>query len=299
MFIQHDIAQVHDYLRAHREVTDLLITGGDAGYMSADRFGRYAMPIVDDPSLLHVRTIRIASRVLTYQPELLLTRAYGRMLEQFDSLHGNGIQVAWMAHFSTPREVLNPATIAAIRRLQAHGVVVRSQSPIMNHISMFPDDRGRIDIVRSAQNWIDLGNILGTLLVRFHSMYCARATGEHHYFAAPLADVEKVFSLVYRSLGSLSRPSRYITMTTSAGKVSLLGETSVGGRRAMALKFNEARNMAWMDRVLLAVYDESETRVDRLVPLDGGEFFFEEELREIERHLKVTLEGRALGNRGA
>jgi L-lysine 2,3-aminomutase len=204
-----------------------------------------------------------------------------------------------MAHFSTPREVLNPATIAAIRRLQAHGVVVRSQSPIMNHISMFPDDRGRIDIVRSAQNWIDLGNILGTLLVRFHSMYCARATGEHHYFAAPLADVEKVFSLVYRSLGSLSRPSRYITMTTSAGKVSLLGETSVGGRRAMALKFNEARNMAWMDRVLLAVYDESETRVDRLVPLDGGEFFFEEELREIERHLKVTLEGRALGNRGA
>lgn len=294
MFIQHDVAQVHDYLRAHPEITDLLITGGDAGYMSAERFRQYAMPIAEDPTLLHMRTIRIASRVLTYQPELLLSKSYSKMLKTFDELRDRGIHVTWMAHFSTPRELLNPGTIAAIRRLQAHGVAVRSQSPIMNHISLFQDESGKTDIKRSAQNWIDLGNILATLQVRFHSMYCARPTGEHHYFAAPLADIEKVFNLVYRSLGSLSRPSRYITMTTSAGKVSLLGEASVGGRRALALKFNEARNMAWMDRVFLAVYDEAETRVDKLVPLDGGKFFYEEELREIEQHLRLTLEGKAL-----
>jgi len=296
MFIQHDVAQVHDYLREHPEVTDLLITGGDAGYMSADRFRQYAMPIVEDPRLLHLRTIRIASRVLTYQPELLLTASYSRILGIFDHLRDNGVQVTWMSHFSTPRELLNPGTIAAIRRLQAHGVVVRSQSPIMNHISLFQDEKGNTDIQRSAQNWIDLGNILATLGVRFHSMYCARPTGEHHYFAAPLADIERVFSLVYRSLGSLSRPSRYITMTTSAGKVSLLGEATVGGRKAMVLKFNEARNMAWMDKVFLAVFDETETRVDKLRPLEDSEFFFAQELREIEQHLRVTLEGRALGD---
>ncbi len=64
MFIQHDVAQVHEYLRAHREITDLLITGGDAGYMSVDRFRQYARPIAEDPRLLHVRTIRIASRAV-------------------------------------------------------------------------------------------------------------------------------------------------------------------------------------------------------------------------------------------
>lgn len=294
MFIQHDVAQVHEYLRHHPEITDLLITGGDAGYMSADRLAQYVNPIVDDPALLHIRTVRIASRVLTYQPELLLTKAYAKMLALFDHLHSNGVQVSWMAHFSTPREVLNPGTIAAIRRLQAHGVQVRSQSPIMNHISLFQDAHGKTDIQRSAQNWIDLGNILATLLVRFHSMYCARPTGEHHYFAAPLADIEKISNLVFRSLSSLNRPSRYITMTTSAGKISLLGEASVGGRKALALKFNEARDMAWMDKVFLAVYDETETRVDKLVPLDGGEFFFEDDLRQIEAHLRLTLEGAPL-----
>jgi len=120
-------------------------------------------------------------------------------------------------------------------------------------------------------------------------MYCPRPTGEHHYFAAPLADIEKISNLIFRSLSSLNRPSRYITMTTSAGKVSLLGEANVGGCRALALKFNEARNMEWMDKVFLAVYDDKETRVDRLVPLDGGEFFFEKELREIEQELIDTL----------
>lgn len=289
MFIQEDIAQIHRYLRQHKEVTDLLITGGDAGYIPYERLKAYVMPIVEDPSLIHIRTVRIASRVLTYQPEMLLTRKYEKILELFDVMHANGVQLSWMAHFSTPRELLNPTTIAAIRRLQAHGVVVRSQSPIMNHISLFQDADGKTDIEKSAQNWIDLAHILATLLVRFHSMYCARPTGEHHYFTAPLADIEKISNRIFRSLSSLHRPSRFITMTTSAGKLSILGECNVGGRKALALKFNEARNMEWMDKVFLAVYDEQQTCVDRLIPLDGGKYFFEDELHQIERELDATL----------
>ena len=91
-------------------------------------------------------------------------------------------------------------------------VAVKSQSPIMNHISLFYDENGKVDIDRSAQNWIDLGNVLAMLGIGFHSMYCARPTGEHHYFTAPLADISKIFNKVYRSLASINRPSRYITM---------------------------------------------------------------------------------------
>jgi L-lysine 2,3-aminomutase len=203
--------------------------------------------------------------------------------------------MTWVAHFSTPRELLNPSTIAAVRRLQRHGVIVRSQSPIMNHISLFTDEQGKVDVERSAQNWIDLANILGTLLIRFHSMYCARATGEHHYFTVPLADIDKIFQLVFRSVSSLNRPSRYITMTTSAGKISILGVAEVGGRKAFALKFNESRNMEWMDRVFLAQYDEKTNRVDFLTPFDTPEFFFEKELREIEQKL-IEVHQRAEAN---
>jgi lysine 2,3-aminomutase len=282
MFIQEDIGQVHDYLRAHPEVSDLLITGGDAGYLPLDRLRAYVLPLLEDPALLHVRAVRIGSRMLSYQPERVLERRYDAVLETFALLAENGIQVSWMAHFSTPRELLNPGTLAAIRRLRRYGVVIRSQSPIMNHISLFTDERGEVDVERSARNWIDLGNLLAMLSIHFHSMYCARVTGEHHYFTAPLAKVSEVFQTIYRSLPSISRPSRYITMTTSAGKLSILGTVEVNGETAFALKFNEARNMEWMDRVFLAKFDERENAVHHLVPFDTERFFYAGELAEIE-----------------
>ena len=289
MFIQEDIRQIHDYLRLHTEVTDLLITGGDGGYMPVTRLEQYLRPLLEDPTLTHVRTVRLASRALTFQPELILDAKYGRMLTLFDECAEHGIQLSWMAHFSTPKELLNIGTIAAIRRLQAHGVVVRSQSPIMKHISLFTDAGGRVDVERSAQNWIDLALVFANLKIGFHSMYCARPTGEHHYFTAPLADVEKVFGRMYRSLSSINRPSRHISMTSSAGKISILGTAEVQGEKLFALKFTEGRNMEWLDKVFLARWDAEQNTVDKLEPLGAGQFFYRDELRQIEAALQDAL----------
>jgi len=292
MFLQKDISQVHKYMKKHKEISDLLITGGDAGYITVDRFEQYAMPIIEDPELRHIRAIRLGTRSLTFHPEMILTEKYNRMLEIFSKLRDNGIQLAWMAHFSTPQELLNPATLAAIRRLQAHGVMVRSQSPIMNHVSLFTDEHGKVDIDRSAQSWIDLASILQMLSIGFHSMYCARPTGEHHYFTAPLADIDKVFRKIYRSLPSIARPSRHISMTSSAGKVSIMGTTEVNGEKAFALAFTEARNMKWMDKVFLAKFDEKENTIELLKPYDTDTYFFEDELQEIEDSLEEALRNR-------
>lgn len=292
MFIQKDIQQIHDYLRQHTEVTDLLITGGDGGYMPASRLKQYVMPLIEDPSLLHVKNVRLATRSLTFQPEMILSEKYDSMLELFDLCRDNGIQLAWMAHFSTPRELLNPSTIAAIRRLQNHGVNIRSQSPIMHHISLFTDENGNVDVEKSAQNWIDLAEILGMMSVGFHSMYCARPTGEHHYYTAPLAQIEKIFNLIYRSLSSINRPSRHISMTISAGKLAILGTSVINGEKCFALQFTEARNMKWMDRVFHAKYNETENKIDFLTPFDTEKYFFEDELIEIETQLAEALQKR-------
>ena len=292
MFIQDEIQPVVEYIKRHKEVNDILITGGDGGYLPLERLEKYIRPVVEDPELMHVRTLRIGTRALTFHPELFLTKAYEGYLEFFRYLIDNGVQVVIMAHFSTPRELMNPSTIAAIRRLRKNGVVIRSQSPVMNHISLFTDENGEVDVDRSAQNWIDLANIFAMLTVQFHSMYCARPTGEHHYFTVPLVALNKVFSKVYRSLPSISRPSRYITMTSSAGKTSILGEAVLGGQKAFVLKFNESRNMEWMDKVFLAKYDEKENTIAKLIPFDTDKYFFDDELTQIEKDLEKSLEDR-------
>lgn len=292
MFIQYEVKPVHEYIKKHKEITDILITGGDAGNMPAHRMEEYLLPVIDDPELSHIKTIRLGTRVLSYQPELILSKDYQRYLNLFQKLIDNGIQVAFMSHFSTPREVLNISTIAAIRRLRSYGLTLKSQSPVMNHISLFTDDNGEVDVDKSARNWIDLGNAMSMLGVGFHSMYCARPTGEHHYFAVPLADMNRVFQNVYRSLPSISRPSRYITQTSSAGKISLLGVAEVRGEKAFVLKFNESRNMEWMDKVFLAKYDENEKVIENLEPFEGDKYFFEDELAMMEQEKEEKLNKR-------
>ncbi|MBA4251703.1 MAG: hypothetical protein C0425_08770 [Chlorobiaceae bacterium] len=290
MFVQHDVNQIHEYLKQHKEISDILITGGDGGYITYNRLAEYVVPLIEDPALMHVKTIRIGSRALTFHPELLLTNKFRDILELMRRAVDCGIQFVWVAHFSTPRDLLNPTTIAAIRRLKSFGVTIKSQSPIMNHISLYKDENGKVDIDRSAQNWIDLGNILAMLGIGFHSMYCARPTGEHHYFTAPLADINKVFSKIYKTLSSFNRPSRYITMTFSSGKISLLGTAEINGEKVFALKFNEGRNMDWMDTVYFAKYDEKENTIEKLIPYGAEKYFYKDELEEIENKLAEAFE---------
>jgi hypothetical protein len=78
-------------------------------------------------------------------------------------------------------------------------------------------------------------------------------------------------------------------MTTSAGKISLLGTTEVNGETLFALKFSEGRNMAWLDKVFLARYDGQTNNVALLEPYGSDEFFFEGELAEIEASLSEAL----------
>jgi hypothetical protein len=71
--------------------------------------------------------------------------------------------------------------------------------------------------------------------------------------------------------------------------MSLLGEVEIGGEKAFALKFTEGRNMEWMDKVFLAKWDPEPNTMDLLTPWDTDEFFYREELREIEKQLAAAI----------
>ena len=79
-------------------------------------------------------------------------------------------------------------------------------------------------------------------------------------------------------------------MTSSAGKISLVGTIEVKGEKAFVLTFTEARNMKWMDKVFLAKYDEKQNTIEVLKPFDTPKYFFEDELIEIENSLQEVLQ---------
>ena len=65
-FASNDLVELMLYLRRNKQVTDLLITGGDPMVLSSEQLRRYLDPIVNDPELAHLTNIRIGSKSLAY-----------------------------------------------------------------------------------------------------------------------------------------------------------------------------------------------------------------------------------------
>ncbi|MCB9597122.1 MAG: lysine 2,3-aminomutase, partial [Sandaracinaceae bacterium] len=71
-FASRETESLTAYLRAHREVTDVLLTGGDPMVMKTKVLRRYVEPLLE-PGLEHVQTIRIGTKAPAYWPYRFVT----------------------------------------------------------------------------------------------------------------------------------------------------------------------------------------------------------------------------------
>lgn len=109
-----------------------------------------------------------------------------------------------------------------------------------------------------------------------------RDTGAKDYFSVPLASAYSIFSSAVASIAGTARTARGPSMSASPGKIGIVGIEEVAGERVFALKFFQARNPAWVERLFFAKFDPSATWLDELTPAFGEkEFFFERDYRNI------------------
>ncbi|MDA7997214.1 MAG: lysine 2,3-aminomutase [Nitrosopumilus sp.] len=268
-FAMKEGEQLAAYVGEHPEITDVLFTGGDPMIMRARVFAKYVDALLESrPGSL--RTIRIGTKALAYWPYKFLTDPdAGEMLDVFRQVSEAGIHLAFMAHFNHPRELGTQAVRDAIAAVRASGAQIRTQSPVLSHIND--------DAATWARMWAEQVS-LGCIP---YYMFVVRDTGAQHYFGVPLVRAYKIFTEAYTSLSGLARTVRGPSMSATPGKVAVLGTPVVGGRRAILLKFLQGRNPGWAGEPFLAKYDERAIWLDDLEPLEGGRFFFEEELEGI------------------
>ncbi|MGH7270168.1 MAG: KamA family radical SAM protein, partial [Polyangiaceae bacterium] len=111
------------WLRAHPEVRDVIVSGGDPLAMATDRIVRVvaAVRAVDS-----VETIRLATRV----PVTLPMRVTSELVAALRPLHPLWV----MTHFNHPRE-LSPEAVAACARLVDAGFPVNNQTVLLAGIN--------------------------------------------------------------------------------------------------------------------------------------------------------------------
>ena len=263
-FAARGVDQLVRYLREHDEVTDILITGGDPMVMSAALLRKTIEPLLDS-SLDHVRSIRIATKSLSYWPYRYLTDPDADdVLRLFEEVRSKDRQLAFMAHFSHPRELGTQAVAKAMRRVIGTGAVIRTQAPIIRHVN----DRAEI--------WSEMWRRQVALGAVPYYLFVERDTGPKQYFQVPLARTLRIFSAATSKVSGLARTVRGPSMSATPGKVLVDGETTIDGDRYFVFKMVQARDPTWVNRVFFAHFDSQATWIDELQPAFGeDQFFFE------------------------
>lgn len=256
--------QLATYLSQHREVTDVLITGGDPLVMNTRSLARYIEPLLGT-DLDHVQTIRIGTKALSYWPQRFVTDPDADdLLRLFERVRAAGRNLALMAHFSHPNELEPEIAQKGLRRIADTGAVIRMQAPVIRHINENPDDWARM--------WT-LGVRLGAVP---YYMFVERDTGPNDYFRVPLARAYEIFQAAYLQVSGLGRTVRGPCMSAFPGKVLVDGIVRINGKQCFALQFLQGRDPSIVRRPFFAKFDRHAYWLDDLKPaFDGEPFFFE------------------------
>lgn len=263
---------LHQYLRQHGEVTDLLFTGGDPMVMKTKHLKAYLEPLLR-PEFDHVQTIRIGTKALSFWPHRFLgAEDADELIALLESLVEAGKQVAVMAHYNHWKELDTETAQAAIRRVRATGAVIRAQGPLLAHINDDPAVWARM-----WKDQVRLG------IVPYY-MFAERDTGARHYFEVPLVRAWAIYREAMQRVSGLARTARGPSMSASPGKVEIQGVTEIAGEKVIALRFIQGRNPDWVQRPFFARYDEQATWLDHLRPAFGEEkWFWEDEYAAIRQ----------------
>jgi KamA family protein len=258
-----DMHRVAAYLRSHREVTSVLITGGDPMIMGASVLRQYIEPLLD-PRLEHLESIRIGTKSLAYWPQRFVTDPDADdTLRLFEQVGAAGKTLALMAHFSHPREAEPDLVRDAVSRIRSTGAIIRTQAPLIRSIN---DD---------AETWRTMWRTHHRMGMVPYYMFVERDTGPQGYFAVPLARAADIFRDAYSSVSGLCRTVRGPSMSATPGKVCIDGVTEIAGERVFALHMIQARDPALVGRPFFARYDPDAVWLTDLRPAFADRFPFE------------------------
>lgn len=261
------------YIKQHKEITDILFTGGDPLTMSTRQLARYLDPIIYS-DLPNLQTIRIGTKALSYWPYRFLTdHDADELLILFERIVKKGYHLAFMAHINHAVELSTPAVKKAIQRIRNTGAIIRTQSPLLRHINDDPDV------------WADMWRTQVGLNCIPYYMFIARDTGAQHYFALPLVKAHEIFQKAYTQISGICRTVRGPVMSCSPGKVQILGINEIPAEpennRVITLRLIQGRDPEWVSKPFFAEYDENAIWMGDLKPAFGEKnFFFEKQMKK-------------------
>ncbi len=252
-----DVRQDLAYIRAHPEISNVLLTGGDPLLMAASRLA----PILEKLTRIgHVRIIRIGSKMTAFNPERISRDP--DLLRLFEKTVQSGTQLYLMNHFNHPRE-LTPQAVSALRLLANAGVMLTNQTPMIKGVNDDP-------MVLS-----ELFNRLSFLGVPPYYVFQCRPTRGNYIYTLPLEQAYRNFIDAWRHSSGLARRARFV-MSHQSGKIEVTGLT----RGHILFRYHRAPNPVNDGKIIICRRNPRGIWFDDFVKVDALSDSLVEEQRD-------------------
>lgn len=199
-----DVTRGLEYIRAHPEISNVLLTGGDPLIMSTEKL---AAVIGRVREIGHVRIVRLGSKMPAFNPaRILADPSLPEMLARYST---GAARVYIMAHFNHPRE-LTPEAVEGLAVLQRSGATTVNQTPLIRGVNDDPDTLA------------ELFSRLSFIGVPPYYVFQCRPTLGNKPYSIPIEAAYEIFSQAQSRCSGLAKRARFV-MSHTTGKVEVVG----------------------------------------------------------------------------
>ncbi len=201
-----DITEGLEYIRTHKGITDVLLTGGDPLMMSTVKLESIICRLREIES---VKIIRIGTKMPAFNPTRIID---DEQLLEMISRHSTPLKRIYiMGHFNHPRELTESAR-KALDLLFKAGAVVVNQTPLIRGLNSDP---------------LTLSNLFNELsqsgALPYYVFQCRPTLGNKAY-VLPVEEAYEIFVEAQSGCSGLASNSRFV-MSHESGKVEVTGLT--------------------------------------------------------------------------
>lgn len=224
-----------EYIRSHGEISNVLVSGGDALLNSNDRLRKILEMLVD---IDHLDFIRLGSRVPVVFPSRITGDA--ELLALLGRLNAKK-QLMLVTQYNHPRE-LTPQSLAAVKAVLELGIPVRNQTVLLRGVN---DDAAVLAAL--------LKGLTAAGVQPYYVFQCRPVSGVKNQFQVPLRTGYRIVEDAKRSQNGMGKCFRYC-LSHVTGKVEILGELN---EREMLFKYQECKNTEKLGTLFTQPVDEA------------------------------------------
>lgn len=229
-----------EYINNHKEITNVLVSGGDSFLNSDEKIEMYLEALT---KIEHLELIRFGTRVPVVYPDRI-TR--NDNLKDILKKYGEKKQIYVVTQFNDPREVTEEAK-ESIKYLREAGVVVKNQTVLLKGVN------DNIEILGTL-----LKKITAIGIVPYYIFQCRPVTGVKNQFQVPFKKAIDIVEGAKNMQNGQGKCIKYC-MSTTSGKIEIVGKLD---DNKIVFKYHQSKYEKDRGKIFIEDVSDDQTWID-------------------------------------